>query len=143
MEFVDSNVVLYAYDATARARHRAAGDLMSRLGRTKQGVLSVQVLQEFYVNAVTKIVVPLTPSVGRERLRTLSRWPVHSPLHHDVIAASVIGEDHQISFWDAMIVRSAAEMGCDVLWTEDLNEGQIINGVRIANPFAEVPKGHT
>lgn len=135
MEFVDTNVVLYAYDASAGSRHHAARELMARLGRSRQGALSVQVLQEFYVNAVAKIAVRLTPEEARRRLRALRRWPTHSPLATDVIAATVLSEDHRISFWDAMIVRSASELGCDRLWTEDLGDDQTIAGVRIVNPF--------
>jgi predicted nucleic acid-binding protein len=135
-EFVDTNVLLYAYDRSTGARHVQARDLVSRLGRARHGALSVQVLQEFYVNAVRKVAVPLTPAEARSRLRVLSRWSVHAPLPPDVIAASSISEDHGISFWDAMIVRSAAELGCTVLWTEDLNDGQSIGGVRVTNPFA-------
>jgi len=136
VEFVDTNVVLYAYDASAGDRHVAARELMLRLARSRQGAVSVQVLQEFYVNAVSKIAVRLTPEAARRRLRALRRWPTHSPLAVDVIAATTISEDHRISFWEAMIVRSASELGCDVLWTEDLNAGQTIAGVRIADPFA-------
>lgn len=135
MEFVDTNVVLYAYDSSAGSRHGTARDLMGRLGRSRQGALSVQVLQEFYVNVVAKIAVRLTPEDARRRLRTLLRWPTHSPLAADVVAATTISEDHRISFWDAMIVRSASEMGCTRLWTEDLNDGRLIAGVRIADPF--------
>ncbi|CAN5782640.1 PIN domain-containing protein [soil metagenome] len=136
MEFVDTNVLLYAYDVTAGARHERARELVGRLGRARLGALSVQVLQEFYVNAVMKIATPLTPEDARLRLRVLSRWPAHSPMPLDIVAASVISEDHQVSFWDAMIVRSASELGCTRLWTEDLNDGQMIAGVRVANPFA-------
>lgn len=135
-EFVDTNVLLYAYDASAGERHEKALSLVSRLGRARTGVLSVQVLQEFYVNAVSKIAVRLTPADAVERLRVLSRWTVHSPLAHDVIAASELAVASQLSFWDAMIVRSASVVGCDVLWTEDLNAGQTIAGVEIRNPFA-------
>ncbi|MCL2780483.1 MAG: PIN domain-containing protein [Actinomycetia bacterium] len=135
-EFVDTNVLLYAYDASAGARHERALALVSRLGRARTGVLSVQVLQEFYVNAVGKIAEPLTPEAARERLRVLSRWTVHAPLAHDVLAAAELAARYQLSFWDAMIVRSASASGCDTLWTEDLNAGQRIAGVAIRNPFA-------
>lgn len=135
-QFVDTNVLLYAYDPAAGARHEAARELVGRLGRDRQGVLSVQVLQEFYVNVVRKIAVPLPPADARQRLRVLSRWPVHSPLAADVLAAAELAESSQLSFWDAMILRSAAAMDCDVLWSEDLNAGQVIAGVEVRNPFA-------
>lgn len=136
MEFVDTNVLLYAYDRSAAERHDRARELVGRLGRDRDGALSVQVLQEFYVTAVGKAAVRISPQDARARLGSLARWPTHSPLAGDVLAAAAISEDNRISFWDAMIIRSAGELGCTVLWTEDLNDGQVIAGVRIANPFA-------
>ncbi|MGQ0680478.1 MAG: PIN domain-containing protein [Actinomycetota bacterium] len=136
MDFVDTNVLLYAYDTSAGARHERARELIGRLGRTRQGALSVQVLQEFYVNATAKVAVPLRPDVARQRIEVLGRWPTHAPTVNDVIAASMISEGHRISFWDAMIIRSAAEMGCPRVWTEDLSHGQELAGVEVANPFA-------
>jgi predicted nucleic acid-binding protein len=135
MDFVDTNVLLYAYDASSVERHRRAMDLVGRLGRNRTGAISVQVLQEFYVNAVSEIAVRLTPSDARRRLNAFSRWTVHSPAVADVIAATAISEDHQLSFWDAMIIRSASEIGCPILWTGDLSHGQVISGVEIVNPF--------
>ncbi len=134
-EFLDTNVLLYAYDVTAGDRHGRAKALVSRLGRTRRAAVSVQVLQEFYVNVVRKIEVPLSPEVARERLLVFSRWRVHAPGPEDVIAATELAQRTQISFWDAMIVRSAAECGCRVLWSEDLNAGQHIEGVEVVNPF--------
>ncbi|MGB5794315.1 MAG: PIN domain-containing protein [Mycolicibacter algericus] len=136
MEFVDTNVLLYAYDATAGERHEAARVLVDRLWRDRLGALSVQVLQEFYVNATRKVAKPITPESAADRLRSLSRWRVHSPLADDVIAATSWSTRYQLSFRDAMIVRSAAELRCDTLWTEDLSDGQLIEGVRLANPFS-------
>ncbi|MGA1827872.1 PIN domain-containing protein [Microbacterium sp.] len=136
-QFVDTNILLYAYDPRAGEKHLRARTLVGELGRARRGALSVQVLQEFYVNVVRKIAVPLSPSDARDRIRMLSRWTVHSPLAHDVISGTEISEQHQISLWDAMIVRSASELGCTVLWSEDLNSGQRINGVEIRNPFSD------
>lgn len=136
-QFVDTNVLLYAYDPSAGEKHLRARTLVGELGRARRGALSVQVLQEFYVNVVRKIAVPLSPSDAGDRIRMLSRWTVHSPLAHDVISGTEISEQHQISLWDAMIVRSASELGCTVLWSEDLNSGQRINGVEIRNPFSD------
>lgn len=135
-EFVDTNLLLYAYDPAAGRRHELARELVGTLGRTRRGALSVQILQEFYVNAVRKIAVPLSPADARKRLGVLSRWRAHSPLPHDVIAAAQLADRHQLSFWDAMIVRSAAELGCRILWSEDLNSGQQIAGVTVRNPLA-------
>jgi predicted nucleic acid-binding protein len=140
MEFVDTNVLLYAYDSTAGERHDAARAVVDRLWHERAGALSVQVLQEFYVNATRKLAVPLAPDIAVERLRSLSLWRIHSPLADDAIAAAQLSQRNQLSFWDAMIVRSAAELRCGVLWSEDFNDGQIIEGVRIRDPFATPPR---
>ncbi|MEE3852501.1 PIN domain-containing protein [Gordonia sp. LSe1-13] len=134
-EFVDTNVLLYAYDSGGDQRHDRAVELVAELGRARRGVLSVQILQEFYVNVTRKIAVPVHPQAAQERLRVLSRWPVHSPLASDVLAAAEIADTAKISFWDAMVIRSAAQMECRVIWSEDLNAGQTIAGVRVQNPF--------
>jgi predicted nucleic acid-binding protein len=135
-EFVDTNVLLYAYDAGAGERHDQARRLVSGFGSTRRGALSVQVLQEFYVNAVRKMAVPASPEAALGRLKLFSTWTVHSPTAADVIAAAALSQEHLLSFWDAMIVRSASQLGCSVLWTEDLKHGQVIDGVRVSNPFA-------
>lgn len=136
MEFVDTNILLYAYDAAAGERHDRAAALVDRLWRERRGAVSVQVLQEFYVNATRKVAKTIDTEVAVDVLKSLMRWRVHSPLPDDVIAAAMLSSRYQLSFWDAMIVRSAAELRCDTLWTEDLNEGQVIEGVRLSNPFA-------
>lgn len=135
LEFVDTNVLLYAYDQGGDHRHDRALTLVTELGRSRTGVLSVQVLQEYYVNVTRKIKVRLTVPEAQQSLRTLSRWSVHSPLAHDVVAATEIADSARISFWDAMVIRSASQMGCRVLWSEDLNSGQTVAGVEIHNPF--------
>lgn len=135
-EFVDTNILLYAYDPAAGIRHERARELVGNLGRTRTGALSVQVLQEFYVNLTRKIAVPLPPDQAQQRLRVLSRRPSHPPLPPDVLAAADIADRQQLSFWDAMIVRSASELGCETLWTENLNPGQRIAGVEVRNLFA-------
>jgi predicted nucleic acid-binding protein len=136
MEFVDTNILLYAYDVAAGDKHEAAGALVDRLWRERRGAVSVQVLQEFYVNATRKGRKTANPEVAVDRLKSLVRWRVHSPLPDDVIAAAALSIRHKLSFWDAMIVRSAAELRCDTLWTEDLNDCQVIEGVQLSTPYA-------
>lgn len=134
-EFVDTNVFLYAYDPSAGDKHAAARELVGRLGSSREGVLSVQVLQEFYVNVTRKIAVPLSPPEAIDRLRVLAAWPTFSPTAQDVVAAAELALHAQVSFWDAMVVQGAAASGCKILWSEDLNSGQVISGVMIRNPF--------
>ena len=135
MEFVDTNILLYAYDAAAGEKHEAARALVDRLWGERRAAISVQVLQEFYVNATRKVGKTIDPEVAVDTLKSLVRWRVHSPLPDDVIAAATLSSRHRLSFWDAMIVRSAAELHCGTLWTADLNDGQVIDGVQLANPF--------
>lgn len=137
LAFVDTNVLLYAYDRSAGSRHERAAALVARLGARRLGAISVQVLQEFYVNATRKIAEPLDHELAVERVRVLSRWPVHAPQAIDVIAAARLRHDAQLSFWDAMIVHSAQTLGCVMLWSEDLTDGQRLAGVVVRDPFSQ------
>jgi predicted nucleic acid-binding protein len=135
LSFIDTNVLLYAYDASAGQRHDRAAGLVNKLAAKRRATTSVQVLQEFYVNSTRKIAEPLAPKTALDRIRAFSRWPTHAPTANGVLAAATLAEDAQLSFWDAMIVYSAAALGCSVLWSEDFNAGQQIFGVRVRNPF--------
>lgn len=135
LEFVDTNVLLYAYDLSAGARHERAAELVGALGAERLGALSIQVLQEFYVNATCKVAAPLDPDAAMARVRVLSRWLVHAPQAADVVGAAQLAQTSRLSFWDAMIVQSAAALGCTTIWSEDLNDGQVIAGVLVRNPF--------
>ena len=73
--------------------------------------------------------------LAADRIREFAVWKVFATGANDVLRAIVTQQQAHISFWDAMAVYAAAELGCDVLWTEDLNDGQVIGGVRISNPF--------
>ena len=136
-EFVDANVLVYAFDSSAKAKQTADRELIKRLWASGTGCLSVQVLQEFFVTVTRKVAKPLPVEEAADRIREFSAWKVFAPSADDVLAAIAIQQQAEISFWDAMIVRAAAEAQCDVLWTEDLNDGQSIRGVRIQNPFAK------
>jgi predicted nucleic acid-binding protein len=135
-EFVDANILVYAFDASAKAKQAAAKALIERLWDSGTGCLSIQVLQEFFVTVTRKVAKPLTVEEAADRIREFSAWKVFAPSADDVLAAIALQQQANLSFWDAMIVRAAAETQCDVLWTEDLNDGQVIRGVRIRNPFA-------
>lgn len=135
-EFVDANVLVYALDSSAGEKHATAGALIERLWDEGVGCVSVQVLQEFFVTVTRKIPKPLSADDALDRVRDLKAWTVFSPKADDVIAAVNLHKRHSINFWDAMIVQAASEMRCDVLWTEDLNDGQVLEGVTVRNPFA-------
>jgi len=134
LSFVDTNVFLYAHDSSSPQRQRRALDLLRDLTAARTA-LSVQVLQEFFVNATAKLKSPLPARVALGAMADMSTWTVHEPGAHDVLAAAEIRERSGVSFWDAMIVRSAAQLGCEILWSEDLNAGQVYEGVEVRNPF--------
>ena len=135
-EFVDANVLVYAFDSSAARKQQAARQLLERLWESGAGCLSVQVLQEFFVTVTKKVATPLPVDDAKARIREFAAWRVFAPSTEDVLAAIDLHAQAQIGFWDAMIVLAAAESGCDVLWTEDLADGQVLRGVRIRNPFA-------
>lgn len=135
-EFVDSNVLIYAHDVSAGQKRDTARALVARLWKERCGCLSVQVLQEFAVNATRKIPKPLSIRQVQEVIAVLNNWNVHSPAPVEVINALDRQSQYQISFWDAMILGSAERMDCQVVWSEDLNAGQLYNGIEVRNPFS-------
>ena len=136
-EFVDANVLVYAFDSSAGRKQQAAEALLQRLWESNTGCLSIQVLQEFFVTVTKKVAKPLPVEDATARIREFAAWRVFAPRADDVLAAIALHTQAKIGFWDAMIVLAAAESECDVLWTEDLNDGQSVRGVRIRNPFAQ------
>ena len=133
--FVDTNILIYAYDTSAGVKHQRAKELLSTLWVEKNGCLSVQVLQEFYVVATQKMKKPLSPQMAAQIIVDLEVWRIHAPQVHDVLNAIELQQRYQISFWDAMIVNSALALDCTTLWSEDLNHLQIYQQVQVQNPF--------
>jgi predicted nucleic acid-binding protein len=135
-QFVDTNVLIYAHDRSAGPKHQRAKALIQELWDSGGGCLSIQVLQEFYVNVTRKVAQPLTPESAAQIIGDLSVWSVHRPSVDDVLYAIRLQSRFQLSFWDAMIVASALQLGCQVLWSEDLNPAQVYEQLSVANPFA-------
>ena len=134
-QFVDTNVLVYAHDVTAGDKHSRARALVEELWNAREGCLSVQVLQEFFVTTTRKIPKPLDAPAAARIIGDLAYWHVHAPAANDVLAAIEIHQRTGASFWDAMILRSTKELGCGTLYSEDLNPGQAYEGVRVSNPF--------
>jgi predicted nucleic acid-binding protein len=134
--FVDSNILIYAHDSDAgRKRDRAVARLRE-LWESGTGRMSVQVLQEFYVNVTRKIATPVAQSIARETIGSYGAWVREPTTPATVTRAIDIVALAQIAFWDALIVASAEQAGATILYTEDLGAGQTIAGVTIANPLA-------
>ena len=133
--FIDSNVLVYAHDLDADEKNVKAVEIVSNLWESQDGIISTQVLQEFYVNVTRKIPRPLPRSNAREITRNYSVWQTEIIGTADVFRASELEETNRISFWDALIIVCAAKGGASRLLSEDLNAGQKIAGVLIDNPF--------
>jgi predicted nucleic acid-binding protein len=132
-EFVDTNILIYAFDTSAGDKRRIAVELLTRLWADRQGWISLQVLQEFYVSATKKLVLPAEQA--RLQVSRLGLWSVHRPTVEDVLAAMDLHQRHSVSFWDALILRSAQAAQCAILWTEDLSSGQRWGKLEVRNPF--------
>jgi len=132
--FVDTNVLVYAHDVDDLSKHDLARDALRELWNDGTGVLSPQVLQEFYVNVTRKIATPLAKDAARLVVSTYTIWCI-DVTSADVAAAFRIEDEAKLGFWDALIIASASKAGAARLLSEDLNAGQTIAGVLIENPF--------
>ncbi|MFH1672497.1 MAG: PIN domain-containing protein [Pseudomonadota bacterium] len=133
--FLDTNIIIYAYDVTAGKKHEIAGKVMSDLWDSGLGALSTQVLQEFFVNVTKKIPKPLDVKLAKEIVTDLLRWDVVVNDGESILNGVEIHLQYQYSFWDSLIIEAATRCGAKLLLSEDLSDGQIINGVTIKNPF--------
>jgi len=133
--FVDTNIFVYGHDVDAGQKHQIAQGLLFDLWNDRTGILSVQVLQEFYVTATRKLIHPLPAKEVRNIIRNYLNWHVEINDPSSILSASQIEEKYNISFWDALIVAAAAKAHASKIFTEDLQSGQLIEGVLIENPF--------
>jgi predicted nucleic acid-binding protein len=131
--FFDTNVLVYADDAAAPAKQRRAIDLIAEHRRARTGVLSLQVLQEYFVTVTRKLHVDA--AVARRKVELLSEFDVAAPEVSDILAAIDLHRLHGFSFWDALILRAAKQAGCSILFSEDMQQAREIDGVRIVNPL--------
>jgi len=135
--FVDTNVLIYAHDVDATAKHEIAKAVLRELWSERTGVLSMQVLQEFYVNVTKKIASPLSKDLARLVVSSYAIWCMETT-PTEISAAFRIEDESQIGFWDALIASSAVKSGATRILSEDLNPGQRIAGVIIENPFVGI-----
>ena len=133
--FVDTNILIYAHDLDAGQRNEISAAILRELWENETGVLSVQVLQEFYVNVTRKIQNPLPNPQARGIIENYLAWSVELNDTRTILVASEIEERHMLSFWDALIVASASNANVEKILTEDLNHCQHIEGILIENPF--------
>jgi predicted nucleic acid-binding protein len=133
VEFIDTNILVYAHSRAAGARYAAAADLVVRLASARSGALSTQILSEFFSVATGKLRMP--SHAAEEIVRDFSFWNVHRPSPEDLLNAIRLQRRHRLAWWDALVVNSALALGASVLWTEDLNHGQKFGNMIVQNPF--------
>jgi predicted nucleic acid-binding protein len=133
--FLDTNILVYAHDLDADIKHQVAVKIVKDIWDDRTGVLSTQVLQEFYMTVTKKIGNPIPPFEAREIIRSYACWEIRENTAMSVVRASEIEEKHNISFWDALVVVAAYESKVDKILTENPNSGQLIEGILIENPF--------
>jgi predicted nucleic acid-binding protein len=131
--FVDTNILLYSMDKHDLQKMKKSRSILKKLKKDMHGVLSTQVLQEFYVAATQKL--KADPIMVKDIIRSFENFEIITitpAIIENAIDCSIL---NMISFWDALIVSAAESAKCSQLWTEDLNTGQIIRGVKVVNPL--------
>jgi predicted nucleic acid-binding protein len=132
--FLDTNVLVYALDQEDQEKQRACRAILRQLQNANRAVISTQIMQEFFVVATRKFgVEPLKAKNILQALANIETVSVSPALIYEAIDCSLL---NQISFWDALVIVCAASAQCAVVLSEDLNDGQIIKGVKIQNPFS-------
>lgn len=131
--FIDTNVLVYADDSDAGAKQKIAIELIAQHRRGGTGVLSIQVLQEYFVTATKRL--HIDPGIVRRKVELLAEFDVVAPGVDDILAAIDLHRLRGFSFWDALVVQSARQSGCSTLLSEDMQNERQIDGVRIVNPF--------
>lgn len=131
--FIDTNILIYTDDSTEPKKQKVAMQLIESGWHNGNAVLSTQVLQEYFSAATRKLGIPADKA--QRKIELLSHLEIASIEHQDIIRAIELHRLHSFSFWDALIVRMAQKAACTVLYSEDMQNGRKIDGVRIINPF--------
>ena len=134
--FIDTNVLIYADASDAPGKQRTALNLLKQLYEQGVGVLSTQVLQEYCNVALKKLKLP--PQYVRSQLDLYEQFEIVQVTPTIIRAGLDLHQTRSVAFFDAIVLASAHVAGCSVIWTEDMNAGEVVNGVCISNPFASV-----
>lgn len=137
--FVDTNVLVYLRDSTEPEKQAGAAEWMARLWETGAGRISTQVLQEYYVTVTWKLDPGLPAAEAREDVLALRAWTPLEPGLDLLDDAWSVQDRYDFSFWDALIVAAARRLDCAVLLTEDLQDGQNLDGLVVRSPFLHAP----
>jgi predicted nucleic acid-binding protein len=137
--FVDTDILMYAHDASTGAKHERAKVLVEQLWRDRTGVVSTQVLQELAVNLRRKVGRPVDLKATREIVADYLSWQVVVNGGESILEALDLQGRYQLSFWDALVVQAAQASGAAVLYSEDLSAGQEFGSVTVVNPLVQPP----
>ena len=133
--FVDTHILMYAHDTSAGEKHDRAKTLVEELWRDRTGVVSTQVLQELSVNLRKKVRRPLDAKTTRDIVADYLTWQVIVNGGESILEAIDLESRYQISFWDALVIQAAQLSGAEILYSEDLSDGQKYGSVRVINPL--------
>jgi predicted nucleic acid-binding protein len=137
--FVDTNILMYAHDASAGTKHDRAKAVIEELWRARSGVVSTQILQELCVSLRRQAARPVDLKTAREIVTDYLSWGVHVNTGESILEALELEERYRISFWDALVIQAAEASGAAILYSEDLSDGQMYGTVRVVNPLAVLP----
>ena len=132
--FIDTNILIYSMDNFDEQKRDNSRKLLKSLKDTREGVISTQVMQEFYVTATKKLKVD--PLFAKEVMHSFEHFEVVMITPEIIKDAIDCGVLNQLSFWNSLIVSAAEHSKCNEIWTEDLNHGQVVRGVKIVNPYS-------
>jgi predicted nucleic acid-binding protein len=133
--FLDTNVIIYAYDVSAGVKREKAQKILLDLWESGQGLLNTQVLQEFFISVTRKIPQPLELKTAKQIVNDLLSWDIVINDGDSILEAIELHSSRKYSFWDSLIIQAAIKGGASLLLSEDLSGGQNIKGMAIKNPF--------
>jgi predicted nucleic acid-binding protein len=137
--FFDTNLLVYLFDSSSPEKQGKARQVFTERAQRDEVLLSAQVLQEFYVTVTRKLDPPLSGDRAERLVRDFAAFPVVTTDAPLVVAAVALAQRHRLSLWDAMILVAAKAGGATELFTEDLQHGQVLEGVRVVDPFRRAP----
>ena len=135
LTFIDTNILVYAYDPDEREKHEKVVAIVEELWESRTGALSTQVLQEFYSVATRRRKMPVT--LARERIADYSQWCMVTTSPELLVTASLLQDNHKLSWWDAIVIEGALRSGATTLLSEDLQHGRRFGTLTVRNPFVD------
>jgi predicted nucleic acid-binding protein len=133
--FLDTNILVYAHDTGDPGKRQRCQELIFECLRNGAGVISAQVLSEFFVTITQKVKKPMPPAAAKKELLLLSTMRIVDIDATLVVRAIGIKERWQLSYWDALILAAAERAECKEVCSEDLSHGQVYGSVAVRNPF--------